>query len=154
MKDAFTVVSDIYPTVTTELASVILPSALWVEKEGVMGQTDRRSQFIPKLVDPPRDARSDFWQIQEIARRIAKGLGRKTKYRVMDPMTGKIKETKDPGISEALCLLTRKGVKNSKLNQSLWKKYYIGDSWNRNCYTTVANITLPVESFHQSIASS
>jgi nitrate reductase NapA len=77
MKNAFTVVSDIYPTRTTELASVILPSAMWIEKEGVMGQTDRRSQFIPKLVNPPGEAKPDFWQIVEVAKRVAKKLGRK-----------------------------------------------------------------------------
>lgn len=77
MKDAFTVVSDVYPTRTTELASVILPSALWVEKEGVMGQTDRRSQLTSKLANPPGEARPDFWQIVEVASRVAKGLGRK-----------------------------------------------------------------------------
>ena len=95
MKRAFTIVSDVYPTRTTELATVILPSAMWVEKEGVMGQTDRRSQFIPKLVDPPGEAMSDFWQIREVARRIAKRLGRKTMYRVTDPRTGTIKGVKE-----------------------------------------------------------
>ncbi len=94
MEDNFTVVSDIYPTRTTELASVILPSSCWVEKEGVMGQTDRRSQFIPKLVDPPKGAMSDFWQIAEVAKRVAKKLGRKTEYRMLDPMTGKVRKTK------------------------------------------------------------
>jgi len=95
MKEAFTVVSDIYPTRTTELASVILPSSMWIEKEGIMGQTDRRSQMTPKLVDPPGDARADFWQIREIARRIAKKLGRKTKYRVIDPETGAVRGVKE-----------------------------------------------------------
>lgn len=95
MQEAFTVVSDIYPTRTTELASVILPSAMWVEKEGVMGQTDRRSQFIPKLIDPPQGARADFWQIREIAGRIAKKLGKKTNYRVIDPATGKVKMVRE-----------------------------------------------------------
>ncbi len=95
MKKAFTVVSDIYPTRTTELATVILPSAMWVEKEGVMGQTDRRSQFIPKLIDPPGEARPDFWQIVEVAKRLARKLGRKTAYRVIDPMTGKVKKVKE-----------------------------------------------------------
>ncbi len=94
MEKAFTVVSDIYPTRTTELASVILPSTMWVEKEGVMGQTDRRSQFIPAVADGPGEARSDFRQIKEIARRIAKRLDRKTRYRVTDPMTGRVKEIK------------------------------------------------------------
>ncbi len=95
MKNAFTVVSDVYPTVTTEVATVILPSAMWVEKEGVMGQTDRRSQFITKMVDPPGEARPDFWQIKEVAKRIAKKLGRKTRYRVIDPMTGEVKRIKE-----------------------------------------------------------
>jgi nitrate reductase NapA len=94
MKRAFTVVSDVYPTRTTELATVILPSSMWVEKEGIMGQTDRRSQFIPKLVEPPEGARSDFWQIREVTRRVAKKLGRKTKYRLIDPETGKVKRVK------------------------------------------------------------
>jgi nitrate reductase NapA len=88
MKRAFTVVSDVYPNRTTELASVVLPSAMWVEKEGIMGQTDRRSQFIQKMVEPPKGARPDFWQIKEVAKRIAKRLGRKTAYREIDPLTG------------------------------------------------------------------
>ncbi|WP_456474455.1 molybdopterin oxidoreductase family protein [Candidatus Pyrohabitans sp.] len=95
MRKAFTVVSDIYPTVTTEVASVILPSAMWVEKEGVMGQTDRRSQFTPKLVEPPGEAKPDFWQIKEVARRIAEKLGRKTRYKIIDPLTGEIKGEKE-----------------------------------------------------------
>jgi nitrate reductase NapA len=95
MENAFTVVSDIYPTRTTELATVILPSSMWIEKEGIMGQTDRRSQFTPMLVDPPGDARSDFWQIKDVARRIAKKLGRKTNYRVIDPETGAVKAVKE-----------------------------------------------------------
>ncbi len=95
MQEAFTVVSDVYPTRTTELASLILPSAMWVEKEGVMGQTDRRSQFIPKLVKAPDGAKPDFWQVKEVAARIAKRLGKKTKYRQIDPESGKVKSVKE-----------------------------------------------------------
>jgi len=84
MDKAFTVVSDVYPTQTTQFASVILPSSMWIEKEGVMGQTDRRSQFIPKLVDGPMGTKSDFWQITEVARRIGEKLGRKVNYRQVD----------------------------------------------------------------------
>ncbi|GAB4345628.1 MAG: nitrate reductase [Desulfobulbaceae bacterium] len=90
MAEAFTVVSDVYPTQTTQFASVILPSAMWIEKEGVMGQTDRRSQFIPKLVDPPGEAKPDFWQVKEVAKRIAKRLDRKVKYRRVDEKTEKL----------------------------------------------------------------
>ncbi|MEN8135539.1 MAG: molybdopterin-dependent oxidoreductase [Thermodesulfobacteriota bacterium] len=94
LAEAFTVVSDVYPTQTTQFASVILPSSMWVEKEGVMGQTDRRSQFIPKLVEPPKGAKSDFWQVVEVAKRVAKKLGRKTSFRMIDPQTGKRHKTK------------------------------------------------------------
>lgn len=92
MKEAFTVVSDVYPTRTTELATVILPSAMWVEKEGIMGQTDRRSQFINKMVEPPKGAMPDFWQIKEVAKRIAKRLDKKTKFRALNPETGEVKK--------------------------------------------------------------
>ncbi|MCK5340754.1 MAG: molybdopterin oxidoreductase family protein [Desulfobulbaceae bacterium] len=87
MDEAFTVVSDIYPTETTRFASVILPSAMWIEKEGVMGQTDRRSQFTPKLLDAPGEATPDFWQVKEVARRIARNLGRKVNYRHVNQKT-------------------------------------------------------------------
>lgn len=69
----FVVVSDIYPTRSTELADVILPSASWVEKEGVFGNAERRTQQWFKLVDAPGEARSDLWQTMELARRLGHG---------------------------------------------------------------------------------
>lgn len=69
----FIVVSDIYPTRSTELADVILPSASWVEKEGFYGNAERRGQHWYKMVDPPGEARSDLWQIMELARRLGHG---------------------------------------------------------------------------------
>lgn len=69
----FLVVSDAYPNRTTELASVVLPSAMWVEKEGMFGNAERRSQHLAKCVEPPGEARSDLWQIIEIAKRLGYG---------------------------------------------------------------------------------
>ncbi|QEM67202.1 molybdopterin-dependent oxidoreductase [Geobacter sp. FeAm09] len=69
----FVIVSDIYPTRSTELADVILPSASWVEKEGVFGNAERRTQQWFKLVDAPGEARSDLWQTMELARRLGHG---------------------------------------------------------------------------------
>ncbi|MCS6914895.1 MAG: molybdopterin-dependent oxidoreductase [Myxococcales bacterium] len=65
----FIVVSDVYPTETTRLADVVLPSAMWVEKEGYYGNTERRTQHWHKMVEPPGEARTDLWQIVEVARR-------------------------------------------------------------------------------------
>jgi nitrate reductase NapA len=72
-RKAFIVVSDIYPTRSTEVADVILPSASWVEKEGVFGNTERRTQQWFKLIEPPGQAREDTWQLIEFAKRM--GLG-------------------------------------------------------------------------------
>ncbi|MDP1660695.1 MAG: molybdopterin-dependent oxidoreductase, partial [Phycisphaerales bacterium] len=39
LADKFLIVSDVYPTATTELADLILPSAMWVEKNGMYGNS-------------------------------------------------------------------------------------------------------------------
>lgn len=70
LKDRFLVVSDVYPTVTTDLASVVLPSALWVEKNGVFGNSERRTQQWFKMVNPPGEARDDVWQVIAVAHRL------------------------------------------------------------------------------------
>lgn len=66
----FMVVSDIYPTATTKLADVVLPSAMWVEKDGMFGNAERRTQQWFKMVEPPGDARSDVWQTIAVAHRM------------------------------------------------------------------------------------
>jgi len=68
--DNFVVVSDAYPTVTAQAADLILPAAMWVEKEGAYGNAERRTQFWHQLVDAPGEARSDLWQLMEFADRF------------------------------------------------------------------------------------
>lgn len=72
-RKAFIVVSDIYPTRSTEVADVILPSASWVEKEGVFGNTERRTQHWFKMIEPPGEAKEDTWQLIELAKRLGHG---------------------------------------------------------------------------------
>ena len=69
--DNFIVVSDAYPTVTAMSADVILPAAMWVEKEGAYGNAERRTHVWRQLVDAPGDARSDLWQLTEFSKRFA-----------------------------------------------------------------------------------
>lgn len=69
-QDRFLVVSDIYPTPTTQVADVILPAAMWIEREGMFGNSERRTQHWQQLVPPPGDAMSDTWQLIEVARRL------------------------------------------------------------------------------------
>ncbi len=66
----FIVVSDAYPTVTAQAADLILPTAMWVEKEGAYGNAERRTQFWHQLVDAPGESRSDLWQVVEFSKRF------------------------------------------------------------------------------------
>lgn len=68
--DNFIVVSDAYPTVTAEAADLILPAAMWVEKEGAYGNAERRTQFWHELAPAPGEARSDLWQLMEFSKRF------------------------------------------------------------------------------------
>ena len=68
--DRFIVVSEAYPTATTEIADVILPSAMWFEREGVFANVERRVQQFDQMIAPPGDAKPDAWQMMEVARRL------------------------------------------------------------------------------------
>jgi nitrate reductase NapA len=71
--ESFVVVSDVYPTPTTDVADVVLPSAMWIEREGMFGNSERRTQHWEQMVQPPGEAISDGWQIIEVARRMGFG---------------------------------------------------------------------------------
>ncbi len=68
--DNFVVVSDAYPTQSALAADLILPSAMWMEKEGAYGNAERRTQFWRQQVKPQGDARSDLWQYVEFSKRF------------------------------------------------------------------------------------
>jgi len=68
--DNFIVVSDPYPTVTAQAADLILPTAMWVEKEGVYGNAERRTQAWYQMIEPPGESRSDLWQVMEFSKRF------------------------------------------------------------------------------------
>ena len=66
----FIVVSDAYPTVTAQAADLILPTAMWIEKEGAYGNAERRTQFWHQLIDGPGESQSDLWQLVEFSKRF------------------------------------------------------------------------------------
>ncbi|MGF1735185.1 nitrate reductase catalytic subunit NapA [Photobacterium satsumensis] len=66
----FIVTSDPYPTVTAMASDLILPTAMWVEKEGAYGNAERRTQFWHQQISPPGEAKSDLWQLMEFAKRF------------------------------------------------------------------------------------
>ncbi len=76
-KDTFLVVSEAYhPTKTSELADLVLPAALWVEKDGTYGQSERRYQYLEKAINPPAEARPDLDVMIEFSNKLFKALGR------------------------------------------------------------------------------
>ena len=68
--DNFIVVSEAYPTVTAQAADLILPTAMWVEKEGAYGNAERRTQFWHQMVTAPGESRSDLWQLVQFSKRF------------------------------------------------------------------------------------
>ena len=68
--DNFIIVSDPYPTVTAQAADLVLPTAMWVEKEGAYGNAERRTQSWYQMIDPPGESRSDMWQLVEFSKRF------------------------------------------------------------------------------------
>ena len=71
--DAFVCVSEVYPTLSTQYADVVLPAAMWVEREGQFGNGERRTAVFEKAVDPPGEAKWDLWMLMEVAKRVLDG---------------------------------------------------------------------------------
>jgi formate dehydrogenase major subunit len=64
------VIQDLFLTETAFHADVVLPASSFAEKSGTFTNTDRRVQMARPVIDPPGDARQDWWIIQQIAQRI------------------------------------------------------------------------------------
>jgi formate dehydrogenase major subunit len=64
------VVQDIFLTETAYLADVVLAATAWPEKVGTVTNTDRMVQLGRKAINPPGDAKEDFWLLTELGRRM------------------------------------------------------------------------------------
>ena len=63
-------VQDIFLTETAMYADVVLPASAWPEKSGTVTNTNRQVQMGRQALQPPGDARLDWWITQELARRL------------------------------------------------------------------------------------
>jgi assimilatory nitrate reductase catalytic subunit len=67
----FVVVSDVARhTDTTALAHVLLPATAWGEKNGTVTNSERRISRQRAFLEPPANARPDWWQLAEVGRRM------------------------------------------------------------------------------------
>lgn len=46
----------------------MLPTAMWIEKEGAYGNAERRTQFWRQQVTAPGESKSDLWQLVEFSK--------------------------------------------------------------------------------------
>jgi formate dehydrogenase alpha subunit len=78
------VVQDLFLHETAERAHVFLPAASFAEKEGTFTNSERRVQRVRRTIDPPGQARADWWIAAELAKRVAArrglALGRQFDY--------------------------------------------------------------------------
>ncbi len=67
----FLVVQDgFHPTPTSEMAHLVLPAAIWGEKEGTYTNSERRVSKVNRAVNPPGQARADFDIFLALARKM------------------------------------------------------------------------------------
>jgi assimilatory nitrate reductase catalytic subunit len=67
----FVAVSDLWPdTDTARLAHVLLPAAGWAEKDGTVTNSERVISRQRAFLAPPGQARPDWWQLAQVARRM------------------------------------------------------------------------------------
>jgi anaerobic selenocysteine-containing dehydrogenase len=67
----FLVVQDgFHPTPTSEFAHLVLPAAIWGEKEGTYTNSERRVSKVNPVVSPPGESRPDFDIFLSIAERL------------------------------------------------------------------------------------
>lgn len=57
-----------YPTETAEYADVLLPAAQWGEKRGTMTNSERLVVRSEKFLDPPGEAKPDWWIFSQVAK--------------------------------------------------------------------------------------
>ncbi len=67
----FVVISDVIRhTDTTAVGDVLLPSTAWGEKDGTVTNSERRISRQRSFLKPPGEARADWWQLAEVAKRM------------------------------------------------------------------------------------
>ncbi|WP_433942896.1 molybdopterin-dependent oxidoreductase [Paenibacillus sp. SN-8-1] len=70
LDQVFVIVQDHFLTETSRVADVVLPAAMWGEKEGTMENADRTINLLRKAIDPPGQVRTDLQILLDFADRM------------------------------------------------------------------------------------
>jgi len=66
----FIVQSEIYLNDQSEFADLVLPAATWGEHDATRNNAERRLRLYGKIMDPPGEAKPDWWAIAHVAQRM------------------------------------------------------------------------------------
>ena len=88
----FLVVQDLFATETAQRAHVLLPGAGFAEKDGTYTSLERRIQLVRAAINPPGEARPDWWILAEILRRLDGGEQYNTAADVMKEIAALVPE--------------------------------------------------------------
>ncbi|MBA2595666.1 MAG: molybdopterin-dependent oxidoreductase, partial [Chloroflexia bacterium] len=61
---------DIFPNMTTRNADLVLPAAGWGEMPGNRWNGERRLRLSDRFMDPPGEAKPDWWVIAQVAQKM------------------------------------------------------------------------------------
>jgi assimilatory nitrate reductase catalytic subunit len=80
--------SDFFLSETAARADLVLPSTVWAEDEGTTTNAEGRVVKHNKAAEPPGEARSDWWIVCELARRLgaAEGFGFSSPREIFDDL--------------------------------------------------------------------
>jgi len=101
------IVQDIFLNETAELADIVLPAATWVERQGVHAYIDRRVQKINKIVNPPGEAKPDWWIICQVAERM--GYSQKFRFSSSEEIFEEIRK----------CVPSYSGITYARLDETI-----------------------------------
>ncbi|MGI9622417.1 MAG: molybdopterin-dependent oxidoreductase, partial [Acidimicrobiales bacterium] len=61
---------EIYENDSTPFADIVLPAATWGEEDFARNNAERRLRIYEKFMDPPGEARPDWWIFSQVAQRM------------------------------------------------------------------------------------
>ncbi|MDO3413267.1 molybdopterin-dependent oxidoreductase [Saccharibacillus sp. CPCC 101409] len=70
LEKVFVIMQDHFLTETSKVADIVLPAAMWGEKEGTMENADRRINLLRKAVNPPEGVRTDLDILIDFSKRM------------------------------------------------------------------------------------
>lgn len=94
--DSFFIVQNRIATEMNADADVIFPAATWGEIDGVLSSVTRRVRLQQKFMDPPGEARPDWWIVAQVAKKMGyKGFDWKNEREVWDEIRSKSGDVRD-----------------------------------------------------------